>query len=441
MVCSLWSAVRNLLPLLAFSLQPSAFILSFMPVFQYEAVDSRGRTLTGIMPASDETNLEQKLRNAGLWLTQADVQRPRPSVPLVSTRNLTRFKLRGGRGRRELIDFCTLMSFQLAAGITLVRALDVACQDCKTAGFKEVLYDVQRQIESGLQLHEGMAKYPRVFSTHFVSVVKAGESTSNLPEGFKDLKEYLEWVERMLADVRQATIYPAIVLTVMSVFMVFLFTFIIPRFSSLLAKLHVAQPWLTRFVFAVGNIAEATWMFWLPELMILALVVVFGPRFSKRIALAVDTAILRLPLFGELNRMLALSRFSHNLSILYRSGLPILQSLDLCRHGLIGNAVVERAIGVVAEDVKTGSTISEAMHRHPIFTALLLRMVAMGESSGTLDHALNNVSSYYNEVIPRRIKNLFSVFEPTLMLVLIGMVGCVALAIYLPILSLMSAIK
>lgn len=412
-----------------------------MPVFNYEAVDRRGRTLTGVMPASDESNLELKLRNAGLWLTQADQQRPRQALPIVPTRDLSRFKLRGARGRRELIDFCTLMSFQLAAGITLVRSLDVACQDCKNPGFKEVLYDLQRQIESGQHFHEAMAKYPGVFSTHFISVVKAGETTSKLPEGFKDLKEYLEWVERMMADVRQATLYPAIVIVVMGVFMIFMFTFIIPKFASLLSKLHVAQPWLTRFVFALGNIAQATWIFWLPELVALALVAVFGPRFSKRIALAVDTARLRVPLFGELNRMLALSRFSHNLAILYRSGLPILQSLSLCRHGLIGNTVVEKAIGVVEEDVKTGSTISEAMHRHPIFTALLLRMVAMGESSGTLDHALDNVSSYYNEVIPRRIKNLFSVLEPALMLFLIVMVGCVALAIYLPILSLMSALK
>ena len=113
----------------------------------------------------------------------------------------------------------------------------------------------------------------------------------------------------------------------------------------------------------------------------------------------------------------------------------------MCQAGLVGNMVVEKAIVEVEEDVKTGSTISEAMHRHGVFTALLLRMVSMGESSGNLDKALDNVSEYYNDVIPRRIKAVFSIMEPALMLFLIFMVGCVALAIYLPIISLMGAVK
>jgi type IV pilus assembly protein PilC len=112
----------------------------------------------------------------------------------------------------------------------------------------------------------------------------------------------------------------------------------------------------------------------------------------------------------------------------------------LCQQGLIGNTYVEKAVAGVEEEVKNGSTISEAMHRRKVFTALLKRMVAMGETSGSLDSALTNVSAYYTEIVPRRIKNIFSVFEPALMLFLIFLVGCVALSIYLPILSLMSAV-
>jgi type IV pilus assembly protein PilC len=162
---------------------------------------------------------------------------------------------------------------------------------------------------------------------------------------------------------------------------------------------------------------------------------------SPRIALLLDHLKLRVPVFGSLNHMLALSRFAHNLAILYRSGVPILQALEFCKRGLIGNAVVERAVAAVGDAVNTGSTISEAMHRQPIFSAMLLRMVNMGETTGNLDQALDNVANYYNDVIPRRIKKIFSIMEPMLMLVLIGIVGCVALAIYLPIISLMGAIR
>jgi type IV pilus assembly protein PilC len=412
-----------------------------VPIFEYEAIDRRGRTLTGTMPAIDETTLEQKLRNTGLWLTEAGLQRAGVDPNSAAAIRGRRFKLRGAKGRRELIDFCTLMTFQVRVGIPIVKALEVASQDCKNIQFQEVLTGLQGHIEGGLQFHEAMAYYPGVFSTHFVSVIKAGEMTSNMPEAFNDLRDYLEWLDRVLADVRQATMYPAIIATVVLCFVIFLFSFIIPKFAALLSQLKVQQPLLTRMVFAVGKFTQATWYFWLPTLLFFVFAVLFGRRLSKRVALAIDYAKLHIPLFGELNVMLALSRFTHNLALLYRSGLPVLQSLALCQHGLIGNAYIEKAVAGVEEDVKTGSTISEALHRRKVFTALLKRMVAMGETSGNLDSALNNVSAYYTEVVPRRIKTIFSVFEPTLMLFLILIVGCVALAIYLPILALMTAAR
>jgi len=248
-------------------------------------------------------------------------------------------------------------------------------------------------------------------------------------------------MDRVLADVKQASLYPSIVMTVILVFVLFLFTFIIPKFAALLDSLHVKQPLLTQAVFAVGAFTKGTWFIWLPLLVLLVLSITVGRRVSPRVAEMLDRLKLHLPVFGELNLMLALSRFTHNLAILYRSGLPILEALKLCQQGLIGNRIVERAVGAVEAEIKTGSTISEALHRQPVFSALLVRMVAMGETSGNLDKALNNVSDYYTEVIPRRIKSVFSILEPALMLFLIFLVGCVALAIYLPIISLMGAIR
>jgi type IV pilus assembly protein PilC len=410
-----------------------------MPTFKYQVIDARGRSLTGIMPAADEKTLEQDLKKAGLWLTEAVIDRP--TVRLVPKSGNSSIRLNGKRGRRELIDFCTLMTYQLRAGVPLVKGLEVTGQDCKDKRFEKVLHGLKGFLESGLQLYEAMERYPRVFTPHFVSVIKAGELSSKLPETFADLKGYLEWLEQLLGDIRQASLYPSIVMVVIMAFAIFLFTFIIPKFADLLGKLNVPQPLLTQIVFGVGDFAKHTWWIWIPLFLILVLAVPIGRRTSRAFAFMLDQLKLQLPVFGELNQMLALSRFTHNLAMLYRSGIPILQSLNYCTQGLIGNAVVENAVRRVEEDVKGGSTIGEAMHRHPIFSPMLLRMITMGESAGNLDKALDTVAEYYNDIIPRTIKKVFTVVEPALMLLLIFVVGCVALAIYLPIISLMGAIK
>jgi type IV pilus assembly protein PilC len=351
------------------------------------------------------------------------------------------FRIRGGQQRRELIEFCTVMSYQVRVGVPLAKALEVSSEDCKDPGFANVLSGLQAHLESGLHFYEALARYPWVFSPHFVSVIRAGEMSSKLPDTFQDLKKYLEWVDQVVSDVRQATVYPSIVLSVVMGFAIFLFTFIIPKFAELLSKLNVKQPLITQIVFGAGDFAGKTWWLWSTLFLIVVLGVPVGRRMSPRLALFFDHVKLHLPVFGPLNVMLALSRFTHNLAILYRSGIPIIQALELCQHGLIGNAVIERAVGDVERDVKTGSTIGEAIHRHKVFPALLLRMISMGESTGHLDEALDNVAAYYNDVIPRRIKTIFGVLEPMLMLFLIFMVGSVAMAIYLPILSLMGSIR
>jgi len=411
-----------------------------MPIFRYQVVDAKGRTLNGTMPANDEASLEQTLKKAGLWITDVKVDRPGSAreAPKFSGRGP---RLSGKRGRRELIDFCTMMTYQLRAGIPLVRALEVAGQDCKDPRFGKVMTGLQHHIESGLQLHEAMARFPRVFSAHFVSVVKAGESSSKIAETFADLKEYMEWLEQLIADMRQASLYPSIVLVVIMAFAIFLFTFIIPKFSELLSKLNVEQPLLTQIVFGLGDFAKKTWWISIPLFLLVVIGVPIGRRVSRGFAAMMDKLKLKLPIFGPLNLMLALSRFTHNLAMLYRSGIPILQSLAYCQQGLIGNAVIENAVRKVEVDIKNGSTISEAMHRHPIFPAMVLRMITMGETAGNLDLALDTVAEYYNDIIPRTIKKVFTVMEPMLMLLLILIVGCVALAIYLPIIALMGSIK
>jgi len=410
-----------------------------MPLFTYQATDQRGRNFQGSMAAHDESNLEEKLRHAGLWLIDSDVQRS-TAAEMPPEGQVSRAAIRGKKRRRTLIEFCTLMSFQIRVGIPLIQSLEVAVQDCDEPRFRRVLQGLQRSLESGLMFHQAMEKYPRIFSPHFVSVVRAGEASSKLPETFEDLGGYLEWMDQIIADVRQASLYPAIVSVVILAFVLFLFSFIIPKFAALLTGLHIPLPLLTQIIFGVGDFMRATWWLWLSLLLLLVIGMPLGQKHSRPFALAIDKLKLRMPIFGDLNTMLALSRFTHNFAILYRSGIPILQALQLCQ-GLTGSPVVENSVGCVHEDVKTGSTLSEGLRRQPIFPPLILRMTVMGETTGSLDTSLENVADYYNKIIPRRIKKIFTIVEPMLMLLLIFIVGAVALAIYLPLLALMGSIR
>lgn len=407
-----------------------------MPVFTFQAIDRDGKMLNGQMPAASEIALEQKLSETGIWLMDAKLQ---ASKVQENAKNSKRGWFDKGVTRRQIIDFCTLMTFQCKVGVPLLQALDVARQDCENPYFGRVLGGMQKQIEAGMLSYEAMERYPQAFTPHFISVIRAGESSGKLPEAFHDLREYLEWVDRVLAEVRQASLYPAITATVVSGFVIGLFIFVIPRFAQLLGSVNAKLPLLTELVFGVSDFLKGTWWVWLGIIPFTVISALIARRYSKKVERWFDNTKLNMPVFGPLNTMLAISRFTHNLAILYGSGIPIINALELCR-GLTGSILVEDAVAAVAESVKSGATLSEAIRKHPIFPPLLVRMVVMGETTGNLDRALQNVSDYYNEIIPRRIKKIVTIIEPAMTLFLIGLVGMVALSIYLPILSLMGTI-
>ena len=411
-----------------------------MPIFRYRGVDNSGRAVSGMMVANDEPTLEKKLRAGGAWLLEAEREKATPAEPQVANPRLKWLNWWGRANRRDLIEFCTLMSFQCKAGIPLLQALEVASQDCENPQFRQILIGLQRHIEGGLLFYQALERYPRSFSPQFLSMVRAGELSSKLPETFDDLRKYMEWLDQIIADIRQASLYPAIVFSVVCAFVLFLFTYIIPKFVILLESTHVPLPMVTQVIFGVSDFAKKTWWVWASILLFSTVGSTILRRVSKGFALWFDGLKLKLPVFGELNMMLSVSRFTHNLAILYRAGLPIIQSMKLCQ-GLVGNAVVQAAVVDVEESIGAGETISEAMRRQIVFPSILVRMVVMGETTGNLDAALENVADYYNQIIPRRIKKIFAIMEPALMLFLIGLVGTVALSIFLPILSLMSAVR
>src|SRR6266496_2962107 len=238
-----------------------------MAVFQYRGLDKTGRAVAGTMAAEDATNLEEKLRASGYWLLDA---RAKEGTQSSKNGDGKAGAMAWGTGvkRRDLIEFCTMMSVQCRAGVPLVQGLKGVAQDCTNLRFRAVLQGLTHQLEAGLLLNEAMAQYPKVFPRQMTSVLRAGELGADMPGAFTSVRDYLEWLEEMMRDVRQASIYPVIVFVVVCAFVLLLFSFIIPKFVILLGSANVPLPLLTQIVFGASDFAKATWWIW--PLLVLA---------------------------------------------------------------------------------------------------------------------------------------------------------------------------
>jgi type IV pilus assembly protein PilC len=407
-----------------------------MTKFTYKSLDEQGRNVAGEMAAANEAALEERLQSMGLWLLEAQ-ESARPTQRKTGSSILATL---GAPSRRDIIDFCTLMNFQLRSGVSMIQSLDIAASDCPNPRFREAIFELRRMVEAGESLADGMALTPRMFPENVTALIRSAESSGRVPEAFLEVAKYLEWQEQIMADVRQATIYPAIVLGVVAAFVFVLFTFVVPKFVALLTMAKVGLPLVTRLVFALSDVLQQTW--WVFPIVGFGVPAMIrtSQRRSPRFAAAFERLKFRIPVFGGLIHMLVISRLAHNLAVLYRSGITVVNALHLCRD-LIGSVTASNCLADVVLRVESGETLSEALRRHPIFPPLLVRMVAMGERSGNLDHALENVATYYDSIIPRRIKKVFSLLEPILIIGLVAIVGTVAMAIFLPILSMMGAIR
>lgn len=342
--------------------------------------------------------------------------------------------------RRDLIDFVTLMAFLAEVGIPLVQALETAANDCENPALKSTLTDLRKLLEGGVTFAEALERFPKFFSTQFVGIIRAGESSGSLVESFRELKRYMEWQERTANDVRQATIYPAMVLLSVAIMVAVLFTFVIPKFETMLKELKTDLPTSTRIVMGIGSFMKAHWLPIFTSLVGGPILIKVASRMSRRIAVLWDQIWIGIPLFGEITRLLYMTRFAHNLAILYRNGVVLVQALKLCEK-LVDSPLVAHSLVDVRRSIEAGESLSDALRKHPVFPVLLLRMVGVGEKTGSLDRTLVNIADYYGMVVTERIKRMFQILEPTLILFLIGIVGFVAVAVMSPVFSFVTSIS
>ena len=398
-----------------------------MTEYIYHAVDSKGQAIDGTMAADSEQNLDIQLQQLGYWLIDAAKKQGKKDLIKVRT------------SRRDLIDFFSALSSLLAAGVGISKTLDAIVGETTDEGFAIVINDMKINVEAGISLDVAMAKHPQIFSSQIINLIKAGDYSGNLATACDDISRHLEWLDKIMSEVKQASIYPVTVLLAVMGLVFLMFSFVVPQFNKIFISLHLKLPALTRAVVDMGEFSTRYWWLLLSIPVAITVFLKYGPVWSLKIKIKLDQLKLDIPVFGHLNRMILQSRFCHNMALLLKAGVPILESLSLCK-ALMGNWQMQTAVAEAEAAVNEGQRMSEALRKHRIISPVVLRMLVVGEETGELDKMLECASLRFDKEIPRQIKYIFNLVEPVVMFSLISNVGLIGGAIFMPMFGLISGI-
>jgi type IV pilus assembly protein PilC len=398
-----------------------------MITFSYQARDMSGKIVSGIQDALNEDNAVTSLMSRGLMV-----------LSLQQKAAATKSKKKTWTVKEtDLVLFTRQLSTMIEAGISLVQALTALYDQCdpkRQKNLRNIISDVTTRVQGGETFHESIAKHPRVFDRLFTSMVKAGEHGGLLAEILDRLAGFLEASARLRKKIKSAMTYPVIVICIAMAITTFLIVKVVPIFGEIFQDFGSKLPAPTQFLIDVSDFMRGEWYFLLGGIG----AVFFGLRTflrSTRGKQLWDRWKLKLPVFGPLVHKICMSRFARTFAQLIRSGVPILEVLDIVG-GASGNHVVETSINGVSADVEKGDNLSVALSKKTIFPPMMLRMVAAGEATGKIDTMLEKMADFWDEEIEAMLDALTSLIEPMLIVFLGVIVGGIVIAMFLPIFKL-----
>lgn len=399
-----------------------------MALFAYRAVDEEGKISSGSLDATNAIDLELRLRRLGLDLiTFESVKR---SVAARS-RHVT---------RPELITFCFHLSQLLRAGVNIIEALTDLRDTVDNPGFRQVVAGLIEDIEGGLRLSEALANHPYIFDGVFIALVRAGEQSGQLNEVLDELAENIKWQDEMASQAQRALIYPVIVLVVVVAVIFVLMIFLVPQLAITFKSLVPKLPRETEILIALSNIFVKWWYLLIGVPVAAGFAIFAAARSNDAMQQRIDTLSIRLPVVGAIRYKIMLARFSTFFAMLYRSGISVLDCIQICEK-IMGNRVMEQALQRVGRSISEGQGISQAFTATKLFPPLVLRMLRVGESTGGLDSALLNVSYFYNREVREGIAKMQSLIGPATTIVLGGLIVAILYTIFLPLYDVISKIK
>ena len=396
-----------------------------MAIFKYKVRDREGKAIGGTIEAPTLQIAGDRLYRLGYLPITIDDERD--ALPFDLSALWSRFK----KVRLEDIIFLSQqLSTLYKAGLPLLTGLGNLREQMENKGLKPILEGIIRQIEGGKTLFDAMSKYPVAFSPVYLNMVRAGETSGRLGES---LDRFVTLAERELKTrqrVKEATRYPKIVIGSLVIGFAVLIALVFPRFAQVFASFNTPLPLPTRVMIGINHVCHTYWYFFLMALFGLPFLVRHFIRTEKGRFLW-DRLKIRIPIFGPLLLKIALSRFAYIFVMLNRSGIPILQTLEITST-TIDNVILSRSVEEIRQKVREGKSLADSMKESGAFTPLILQMISVGESSGTLDEMLTRVTEYYDLEVDNGIKKLSTYIEPTLTLFLGVFVLFLALAVFLP---------
>jgi len=402
-----------------------------MAVFRYTGKTRAGVTQSGEIEATDRAAATAVLRQRQLLVTSIKAKPKDIKIKIPG--------LGGKIDEHEVVIFTRQFATMIDAGLPLVQCLDILSRQAENKEFARVIAQVKTDVESGDSFADALRKHPKVYSDFYVNMVEAGEAGGILDTILGRLAAYMEKAAALKSEVKGALVYPAAIVSIAVLVVVFLLMYVIPVFAEMFESFGGTLPAPTRFVMSLSDLVKNYILYAVP--LVVAAIWLFKRFYSTAAGkLMVDKMMLKAPVFGLLIQKVSVAAFTRTLGTLVSSGVPIIDGLEITAR-TAGNKVVEGAVLAIIGAIKEGQTIAEPLGRQAIFPPMVVQMIEVGESAGALDAMLNKIADFYDEEVDTAVKALTKLMEPALMVFLGIVVGGMVVAMYLPIFKMAGAIE
>lgn len=408
-----------------------------MSVFEYVALDEKGREKKGFIDAAGLSAARQQLREEGVYPVEI-----KPAVQKKETvlSGIMDINLWQRVSAKEISVFTRQLSTLLSAGIPLVSSFSILLGQTKNPMLRKILAQIRADLTEGKSLTASMESFPRVFEPFYVNMIKAGEASGTINIVLERLADFSENQQTLLSNIRSLLIYPAIMFLVGTLVIFFMMTYVVPQITEIFSDMHQTLPLITVILIAISDFLKVFW--WLVLLLLAAAIIVFKYLTTKTDGGRRwwDAVCLKAPVFGTINLKIAIARFSRTLATLLQSGVPLLAAMDIVRN-VVGNVFIGETITEAAKAVEEGQSLAGPLAQSGIFPTMVTEMIAVGEQSGSLEKMLNRVANAYETEAQADTLAMTSLLGPMTVLGMGLVVLFIVVAILLPIFEMNQLIK